>query len=50
MAKNRKNDKAHDVNEFVKSVVNGNNVKAKEQLERILKEKTARRIKDTLAS
>lgn len=50
MAKNRKNDKTRAANEFVQSVVRGDNVKAKEQLERILKEKTARRIKDTLAS
>ena len=35
---------------FVKFVMQNNNVKAKEKLEQILKEKVARRIKDTLAS
>lgn len=39
-----------DVEAFISEVVDGKNVKAKERLEKILKVKTARRIKETLAS
>jgi hypothetical protein len=50
MSKNRKNDRVEQARDFIESVIKGDNVGAKEKLERILKEKTARRIKDTLAS
>ena len=50
MSKGRKDDRIDRARDFIESVVKGDNVGAKEKLERILKEKTARRIKDTLAS
>ena len=42
--------KKTDTEKFIRDVVEGRNVKAKERLEKILKAKTARRIKETLAS
>lgn len=48
MRKNSKN--VAGANEFVRDVVAGRNVKAKDILERMLKLKVARRIKETLAS
>ena len=46
----KKKQKPTESEKFIKMVMADNNVKAKEKLERILKEKVARRIKDTLAS
>ena len=48
MAKKTKDN--DELNDFIKNVVEGKNVEAKERLEKILKKKTARRIKETLAS
>lgn len=48
--KNVKGKNRAAAQKFVKLVISNNNVKAKDQLEAILKEKVARRIKDTLAS
>lgn len=48
MAKQKK--RVSESEKFLKMVMSDQNVKAKEKLEKILKEKVARRIKDTLAS
>lgn len=48
MSDRKKN--AGGAEDFVRAVESGDNVKAKEKLEEILKVKVARRIKDTLAS